>query len=1204
MKKRMLSALLCLCMMLTMVPAAFAVGTDDSSSSESVSTTLPEAKDGVYTLDEDVSINTIGLGAGETVYDLNGHTLTYTGGTVQPQEGQTLTFRDSSVSGTERRGTLKLTGVTGTNSALNPQTGATVNASNIKVECSGSAFFPQGDAAAVNITSCDVTADVYCVGTNAAATDNYGVEINLTDSTFTSTATSWPGDDCAVMINVDGTLNIDNCTISGHRQGVLVRAGEANITNSSITTLGTYPNGTTKYHDSAWQSGNEVPAAALTVGNYVAGAATTYTADAVVNLTNTKLTAENSFPALYVDANTAYSANVTITGDDTNVSGEVMKGQQTEAGAISISISGGTFSFNVSDYVDTGYECTGSDAEWKVDVAQGVEADATAEDGIANATVGGNFSNEGNQGENVETEDNTLTVTATTGAQGAVNDSVNASNVTIANATMSSINAAEAVQNVAIATDVATVTVDSDAWAAMTENAANSDVVLSVEKTAATASAPLTYTITATAGGNEIFSSDNARGGVTVSVPYSGGTTPVVYYVGPSGLENMNATLNGGNLVWVAYHFSDYVVLTGDPEAAVTVDGTVTPYATLEAAITAANKASSTVVVDLLKNATVEPATGASRNDGALNITSSMTINGNTYTITADTTTFTVPAAGERGNFHVFNITGGKVAINNLTIDGSAKAAHGVNVWTANGATDKADVTLTNVTIENNTGYGVVTLGSDMTVENITTTGNAWGGINVDNSESSATGGTFTMNSGTLNEDNALYIQNTKESDGQNATINDGTFNGAVSIEDKAMGDGDVDGATLIVKNGTFSNSVADYVSSDLKYEVSGDGTFTYYETSDEAQQAASEMDNAVVKVVGENTLYDTVTLVYNDGTGHVDTVYVVGGDTYTLPAATRDNYTFDGWYADGETEPAETYTAVGGQTVTFTAQWDRNSSSGGGSSSSSYAVSVSSVSNGSVTVSPKNASKGATVTITVTPDEGYELDTLTVTDKDGNNIRLTNAGDGKYTFTMPDSRVTVNATFTEVEDVPEQVGPFTDVNTDDWFAEAVQYMLDNEMMNGTSATTFSPSTTTTRGMIVTILYRLEGEPDAAASNFTDVASNMYYADAINWAAANGIVNGITTTTFGPDNAITREQMAAILYRYAQYKGYDVTASNDLGSYTDASQISAYATTAMQWANAEGLITGNTTTTINPIGNATRAEVATILMRFCENIAG
>ena len=289
---------------------------------------------------------------------------------------------------------------------------------------------------------------------------------------------------------------------------------------------------------------------------------------------------------------------------------------------------------------------------------------------------------------------------------------------------------------------------------------------------------------------------------------------------------------------------------------------------------------------------------------------------------------------------------------------------------------------------------------------------------------------------------------------------------------------------------------------------------------------------------------------------------------------------------------------------ISLHAVWDRRSSGGSsGGGSSTYSVSVSSVDNGSVSVSPRNASEGATVTITVTSDEGYELDTLTVTDKDGNNIRLTNAGDGKYTFTMPDSRVTVNATFTEVEDVPEQVGPFTDVNTDDWFAEAVQYMLDNEMMNGTSATTFGPNTTTTRGMIVTILYRLEGEPNAAASNFTDVASNMYYADAINWAAANGIVNGVSATSFAPDNQITREQMAAILYRYAQFKGYDVSASNSLTNYTDASQISEYATTAMQWANAEGLITGRTSTTLAPQGTATRAEVATILMRFCENIA-
>ena len=181
---------------------------------------------------------------------------------------------------------------------------------------------------------------------------------------------------------------------------------------------------------------------------------------------------------------------------------------------------------------------------------------------------------------------------------------------------------------------------------------------------------------------------------------------------------------------------------------------------------------------------------------------------------------------------------------------------------------------------------------------------------------------------------------------------------------------------------------------------------------------------------------------------------------------------------------------------------------------------------------------------------------------------------------------------------------PFTDVETADWFYDAAQYVYDNGMMNGTSSTTFSPDATTTRAMIVTILHRMENEPAAEAAGFTDVSDAMYYADAIDWAAANGIVNGVSAAAFAPDDPITREQMAAILYRYAQVKDYDVSASGSLDGYTDAPRISAYAVTAMQWANSAGLITGNTATTINPTGNATRAEVATILMRFCESAAG
>ena len=245
-------------------------------------------------------------------------------------------------------------------------------------------------------------------------------------------------------------------------------------------------------------------------------------------------------------------------------------------------------------------------------------------------------------------------------------------------------------------------------------------------------------------------------------------------------------------------------------------------------------------------------------------------------------------------------------------------------------------------------------------------------------------------------------------------------------------------------------------------------------------------------------------------------------------------------------------------------------------------------------------------MTITVTPDEGYELDELVVYDADGDEVDLDDEGDGAYTFEMPKSDVEIEVSFARISDADDEtpVAAFVDVADSDWYADAVQYVFANGLMAGTSDTTFSPNATTTRAMIVTILYRLEGEPEAeATSAFADVAADMYYADAVNWAAANNIVTGYDDTSFGPDDTITREQMAAILYRYAQYKGYDVTTGGmALNEYTDAGQISEYAVPAMQWANENGLITGSTATTIEPQGNALRAEVATILMRFCEGI--
>ena len=225
--------------------------------------------------------------------------------------------------------------------------------------------------------------------------------------------------------------------------------------------------------------------------------------------------------------------------------------------------------------------------------------------------------------------------------------------------------------------------------------------------------------------------------------------------------------------------------------------------------------------------------------------------------------------------------------------------------------------------------------------------------------------------------------------------------------------------------------------------------------------------------------------------------------------------------------------------------------------------------------------------------------------------VPITNGAEGTFVPSQQNDKVanlifdgkTYKPTVGEVPDQPVPTEPFADVSRGDWFYEAVQYVYDKGMMTGVSADRFAPASTTTRGMIVTILYRLENEPAVSGgSAFTDVESGAWYADAVAWAAANDIVNGTSATTFAPNSPITREQMAAILYRYAAYKGYDVSQKADLSGYTDAASISGYAKDALAWANAQKLITGVTDTTLNPQGSATRAQVATILMRLCETV--
>lgn len=282
------------------------------------------------------------------------------------------------------------------------------------------------------------------------------------------------------------------------------------------------------------------------------------------------------------------------------------------------------------------------------------------------------------------------------------------------------------------------------------------------------------------------------------------------------------------------------------------------------------------------------------------------------------------------------------------------------------------------------------------------------------------------------------------------------------------------------------------------------------------------------------------------------------------------------------------------GTAIIYTVTYVGGGSSSSGTPTTTYAVNVNAATNGAVAADKKTASKGTTVTVTASPSKGYVVDAVKVVDKDGKDVAVTEK-DGKYVFTMPASAVTVTGSFKAETPAPVAL-PFTDVKSGNWFYDAVKYAYAQGLMTGTSATTFAPNGTMNRAMIVTVLYRLEKSPAATgASKFTDVPAGQWYSDAVAWAAANKIVNGYDETTFGPMNAVTREQMAAILFRYEQYKGLEnVTLEENLNRFPDQNKISAYAIPALQWAVGQKIINGNADGTLDPTGTATRAQVAQI----------
>ena len=286
------------------------------------------------------------------------------------------------------------------------------------------------------------------------------------------------------------------------------------------------------------------------------------------------------------------------------------------------------------------------------------------------------------------------------------------------------------------------------------------------------------------------------------------------------------------------------------------------------------------------------------------------------------------------------------------------------------------------------------------------------------------------------------------------------------------------------------------------------------------------------------------------------------------------------------------TATASGGQTADCTVTVSRASSGGGGGGgSTSYTIAVEDTKNGDITVSPSRASSGSTVTITVDPDNGYELDELTVLDRNGKEIKLTKKSDSKYTFKMPSGKVTVEATFAEIEAFEN---PFTDVAEGAYYYDAVLWAAENGITGGTSATTFSPAVTCTRAQTVTFLWRAAGSPDPEGTNmpFTDVAYGTYYYDAVLWAVENGITSGTSATTFSPNATVTRAQNVTFLWRWAESP-----AAEQANPFVDVEE-GKYYHDAVIWAAEQGITAGTTATTFSPDDPCLRSQIVTFLYRY------
>ncbi len=327
------------------------------------------------------------------------------------------------------------------------------------------------------------------------------------------------------------------------------------------------------------------------------------------------------------------------------------------------------------------------------------------------------------------------------------------------------------------------------------------------------------------------------------------------------------------------------------------------------------------------------------------------------------------------------------------------------------------------------------------------------------------------------------------------------------------------------------------------------------------------------------------------------------------LPTPTRSGYTFKGWFTAAVGGDEVTTRTVFPSDTTIFAHWEQKKGGGGGSHTSTYPIVVEDSRNGEVTADRKSAAAGTTVTITVTPDNGYTLSTLVVNGQNGQTPKLTHKEDGKYTFTMPACGVTVKASFTLADSKCDGSGEycpsarFLDIDTSKWYHEALDYVISRKLMNGYGERLFGPDDDTTRAQFAAILWNLNGQPASDSPlDFTDVTEGAWYTEPLRWAVGADVVLGYGNGMVGPNDPITREQLAAMLYRYAQSQGSGFTCQWAFRmNYADIDEISSWAWEAVCWCNMNGILNGDDTKHLNPAQHASRAHIAQMMMNYLRN---